>query len=167
MRHCRECEAELVPGKNWAPSCAKKNARICRACKSEYDKVYHETHKEEMIAYRKAYREIHGDRLRKKSNEWHKENRSHVRAYRTERRERRSEILHRYKRIKGCLLCPERCSAVLDFHAPNGHIDCRPTTMLLSNWDRVKTEVFNCVVVCRNCHRKLHCGILELPRGAL
>lgn len=36
-KHCRKCQAILVPGVNWTASFAKVGNRICRPCTIEYD----------------------------------------------------------------------------------------------------------------------------------
>lgn len=68
-------------------------------------------------------------------------------------------------RASGCLLCPEKEPIVLDFH----HID--PKTKLFGitrrhikrNAYRLAAEIAKCVVLCKNCHAKVHAGILSLP----
>ncbi len=69
------------------------------------------------------------------------------------------DFLRRYKQKSGCRLCGENSSPdALDFH----HID--PNTKLLSLSSMVRSsgilamlnEIEKCVVICSNCHRKMH-----------
>lgn len=72
-------------------------------------------------------------------------------------------FINRYKRICSCFFCRENNSVCLDFHHKNGADKeynignlCSQTTSL----DKVKSEIRKCVVLCSNCHRKLHAGFL-------
>lgn len=70
----------------------------------------------------------------------------------------------------GCLVCGEsRHGSILDYH----HVDptfksfgiaqggiTAPLPVLLK-------EIKKCVVLCSNCHRLLHAGVLELPDGVI
>lgn len=69
------------------------------------------------------------------------------------------EFLRRYKQKSGCRLCGENSSSdALDFH----HIN--PNTKVMTVTDMVRSssilamleEIEKCVVICSNCHRKMH-----------
>ena len=69
-----------------------------------------------------------------------------------------------YKRERGCACCPEKEPQCLDFH----HLDPSTKEGLVSNmvkisWDRFLEEAKKCVLLCANCHRKVHLGLIELP----
>ena len=76
---------------------------------------------------------------------------------------KRRAILRRYKRMKGCIVCGENNPTCLVFHAPNGHKVKSVSQMVMLGWSRIKKEISICVVVCANCHMKLHAGEIELP----
>ena len=63
----------------------------------------------------------------------------------------------------------DKCIDALDFH----HIDASKKSFGLSArgvtraWDKVKAEADKCVLVCANCHRELHAGVLQLPSEIL
>jgi hypothetical protein len=69
-------------------------------------------------------------------------------------------------RSKGCKKCGETCHACLDAH----HID--PSTKdftigAVSNGQKIgkgkiEKELEKCVCLCKNCHAKLHAGLIEL-----
>jgi predicted HNH restriction endonuclease len=70
--------------------------------------------------------------------------------------------------IKGgaCEVCGyNRCVAALDFH----HIDEKTKSFSLStrgltrSWEKIKNEIQKCVLVCSNCHREIHSGLIQLP----
>lgn len=73
-------------------------------------------------------------------------------------------LLQRYKRICKCLICRETEPVALDLH----HIspeekDMHPSGMASYSTDNLRKEIRKCVVLCSNCHRKLHAGIIKLP----
>ena len=76
-------------------------------------------------------------------------------------------FFERMRKILGndpeCVLCGEDEYFALDFH----HLD--PSTkdieivkLRKSSFERLKKEVEKCAVLCANCHRKVHAGILTL-----
>ena len=80
---------------------------------------------------------------------------------------RRRKILRgRAVQYKGgkCISCGYyRCQAALDFH----HVDTTQKEFGISmdgitrSWERVQKELDKCVLVCSNCHREIHAGILQ------
>jgi hypothetical protein len=67
------------------------------------------------------------------------------------------------ERAGGCILCGETESACLDFH------HCRGTKsfqLALNAWSRspaaIQAEREKCIVLCANCHRKVHAGLVRL-----
>lgn len=80
------------------------------------------------------------------------------------RRKRLKEMAIELKGGK-CMFCGYRkTSAALDFH----HIDGKTKEFGISldgitrSWQRVSKELEKCVLVCANCHREIHAGILQL-----
>ena len=69
-----------------------------------------------------------------------------------------------------CYFCGyNRSYAALDFH----HIDEGSKKFGLSqdgltrSWERTKQELDKCVLVCSNCHREIHVGLLQLSTEML
>jgi hypothetical protein len=81
-------------------------------------------------------------------------------------RKKASDFIVDYKKNKGCTYCPEEESCCLDFH----HMDQDEKEITIAQapyeygWgiDRIKEEIKKCIVVCSNCHRKLHAGLLKI-----
>ncbi len=80
------------------------------------------------------------------------------------RRQRLYEVVLAAKAL-GCRICQERDPVALDFH----HLDPSAKDLHLGgmmsngyNADRLIAEIQKCVVVCANCHRKLHAGHISL-----
>lgn len=66
-----------------------------------------------------------------------------------------------------CAVCGySRCTDALDFH----HVDATVKDFGLggirancTSWSNIVAELKKCVVLCANCHRELHAGIVKLP----
>jgi hypothetical protein len=65
-----------------------------------------------------------------------------------------------------CMICGyNRCIKALDFH----HIDPKTKEFTISrmeslNWTKTIEEAKKCVLLCSNCHRELHDGLVECPQ---
>ena len=82
---------------------------------------------------------------------------------------RRKSIRRKAIAYKGsrCEICGyERCPEALEFH----HLDNGSKDFGISqrgdtrSWSKVKAELDKCVMLCANCHREIHAGLLQLPR---
>ncbi len=69
-----------------------------------------------------------------------------------------------------CLFCGyNRSHAALDFH----HVDEKSKSFGLSqdgltrSWEKTKQELGKCILVCANCHREIHVGLLQLSAEML
>lgn len=65
-----------------------------------------------------------------------------------------------------CQLCGySKYVGALDFH----HIDPETKSFKLSmdelyrSWTKTKSEIEKCILVCSNCHREIHGGVLKIP----
>jgi hypothetical protein len=62
----------------------------------------------------------------------------------------------------GCLCCPEKNPICLDFHHKDPKKKDKAVAKLLGfkNKERLLNEIKKCIVVCANCHRKIHAGVI-------
>lgn len=69
-------------------------------------------------------------------------------------------FIDRYKRFCSCRLCGEKEPIALDLHHldPLGK-DANVAHLHTGSRKRIKNEIRKCVVLCSNCHRKVHAGI--------
>lgn len=69
-----------------------------------------------------------------------------------------------YRQAHPCLLCGETETCCLDFHH-SGEKTKSINRMLSERFslDQINAEIAKCVVLCSNCHRKLHAGLVTLP----
>ena len=78
--------------------------------------------------------------------------------------EKRRAWFAEYKTTQECLICFEKESVCLDFHHVDPTQKKREVSILVRN-SSIKTilkEISKCVVLCSNCHRKVHAGIVQL-----
>ncbi|KKU44761.1 MAG: hypothetical protein UX64_C0046G0002 [Microgenomates group bacterium GW2011_GWC2_46_7] len=83
--------------------------------------------------------------------------------------ERRRKLKRMAVELKGgcCQICGyNKYVGALDFH----HVDEGMKSFDLSSrgltrsWDRIKEEINKCVLVCANCHREVHAGLIDLQK---
>ena len=107
------------------------------------------------------------DRKRAAWRAWYRRNKSKetVRRRLTRKRLRLklTKEIGEYKELVGCRICRSKLPAVaLDLH----HIENKEDTV--SNFvksgcvAKARAELTKCVVVCANCHRMLHAGLVAL-----
>ena len=136
MKHCYKCNQTLDI------SCFSKNkvkkdghSSNCKKCQKIMKDAHYQSNKE---AYKK--------RLRK--------NRKQI-----------AEDFKKYKETLSCVICKENSTCCLDFH----HVDPTKKELSISEFVhrcstlKLKEELKKCVVVCANCHRKLHSNVIVLP----
>jgi len=62
-----------------------------------------------------------------------------------------------------CKICGySKCIQALDFHHINQLEKKFELTYMNRTWDVLKEEVDKCIMVCANCHREIHAGLIEL-----
>lgn len=71
------------------------------------------------------------------------------------------KLMRKYKRYCGCQICEEKEPCALDLHHldPSGK-DANPSSLVTYSTNTMKTEIRKCIVLCANCHRKVHAGII-------
>jgi len=96
-----------------------------------------------------------------KQKEWkinyYNENKGLYRSKQSERRKIIREYIESKK--KKCVSCGEPDVACLDFHHLNGEEKDKSLSYgIVNKWgqERIDNEISKCVVLCSNCHRKLH-----------
>jgi hypothetical protein len=110
----------------------------CKQCQSKYHKQHYESNKE-----------IYCERARANNPRY---------------KQRNQQFINQYKAKKGCKFCQENTPVCLDFH----HVDPNIKDWNISVMSRsassiatIKKEIDKCIVICSNCHRKLHAGIMK------
>lgn len=83
---------------------------------------------------------------------------------------RRKRLKEMAVELKGgrCQVCGyQKFMGALDFHHIDGNIKSFDLSArgLTRSWERIKAEVAKCVLVCANCHREVHGGLVKLPKN--
>ncbi|MFA5961286.1 MAG: hypothetical protein WC848_01215 [Parcubacteria group bacterium] len=92
--------------------------------------------------------------------------REYIKKAVSKRRKKLREMAIEYGGGK-CALCGyDRCSDALEFHHANSSEKEFGVSQagLTRSWERVKSEIKKCILVCANCHRELHNNIRSLPK---
>jgi hypothetical protein len=100
------------------------------------------------------------DYHRQKSKEHYQKYKQKYNERNQVQKQRTREIIAEAKQ-GGCSVCSEKQPACLDFHHISGK-DKTVASMLGMNDDRVREEISKCVILCANCHRKHHAGLLDI-----
>lgn len=72
---------------------------------------------------------------------------------------RKKEFVLNLKKNSKCSMCSEGHFAVLDFHHLNPSQKDRTISEMIKDsvsLEKIKLEIKKCIIVCANCHRKLH-----------
>jgi hypothetical protein len=83
------------------------------------------------------------------------------------RRKRLKEMVVEYKGGK-CVICGyNKYVGAFDLHHLDGTVKefGLSTRGLTRSWEKLKEEADKCILVCANCHREIHAGIIRIPRS--
>lgn len=98
----------------------------------------------------------------KQRSSWAEKYSDKYRAVKAERRADRKQLIIEAKSA-GCSFCSEAETVCLDFHhVDDTQKDYGVSAMLTFSRERILEEIAKCVVLCANCHRKVHAGIIKL-----
>ena len=93
------------------------------------------------------------------NKEFYRNNRVAEKVRVARRKKELRDWFNEYKSKLACELCGEAETVCLDFHHRDAHEkDFTIATFKQNGWSREKVlnEIQKCMVVCANCHRKLH-----------
>lgn len=144
ITHCNKGHEFTPENTGWQ---RKHGKRFCRTCARQRD-----------IDNRAADPEGTKERQRQTMAAWRAANPERSRKTWVKNRTRKKEWVQEYKRTLGCGLCPERHPVCLDFHHMDPALKDVNVSVALAHWsiERLEAEIQKCVVICSNCHRKLH-----------
>ena len=101
---------------------------------------------------------------------YYERNHDAIVANRTQRRHEVTEWYFALKATLSCLRCGENDAVCLDFHHrdPKEKSEALGRAIWYNGWSkaRILQEIGKCVVLCANCHRKLHAGRFSLDEPA-
>lgn len=134
MKTCSKCKRKLNL-KNFNKNNARKDGyqNYCRDCHHSCNRRHYHSHKARIVA----------------------------RA--SERRKRFRKEVDAFKAGKGCKFCGEKEPCCLDLHHPDPALKKFTISVAVGkkkNLTEILEEAEKCMVMCANCHRKLHAGKL-------
>lgn len=134
MKKCTKCGIE----KCFSEFCKKTASKdgYQPACKSCMNKAYTKCRKQDQERYQQVAKERYSANVIR-MREW--------------------------KSARGCRLCSETFAQCLDLHHLDPTVkDFNPCEAYCMSWDSFIKEAAKCVVLCANCHRKVHAGVLTI-----
>ncbi len=145
MKFCKKCEEEKDV-KEFSKNSHKKDGlqTICKKCSKTYFSKYYddnrEKHKKDVSKRKKIYRKTF------------------------------TKIINSIKIKYGCKTCKETEVCCLDFH----HLDNNKKKFNISDIygnsfsiEKIIIEINKCVVLCSNCHRKVHANLIKVNESML
>lgn len=105
----------------------------------------------------------------KYQREWYKQpnNNERIRNKTAERKRELKRWLKELKTSMRCEYCGERETICLDFHHDNEkNKEHNISNMIKKGFskNRILDEIEKCTVLCANCHRKYHAGLIKLEK---
>lgn len=134
MKRCPKCEQDKSLSE-WNRGSTGGTQSYCRECTRQKDREYYARNIED----RKA-------KVRQRANE----------------AIRQAKLFLVEIKKSGCSLCDENELCCLEFH----HLDAQDKDFNIADAvqygysvERIKVEIAKCVLLCANCHRKVHAGV--------
>lgn len=121
-------------------------------------KKWIEENREKLRAYQREYMK----KWRSSANPNHKANN---RKSNKARKDRAKNFFLDIRKNSQCKFCGENCEHCLDFHHldPATKVEAVGTMVAQArSLKQIKEEIAKCIVLCSNCHRKLHAGVIQL-----
>lgn len=131
----------------------------CAKCRKDKDESEFHRSSRHKTGYQSYCKECNKGAVRKHIQD----NPGHNAQVRLERRTDLRERMRDYKKEQGCFFCPENEPVCLELHHKDPETKVMdPSSAILRSWDFFLEEAAKCVVLCANCHRKVHVGLLNL-----
>lgn len=79
-------------------------------------------------------------------------------------RKKQLKFINELKQRLKCQYCQEDCPECLDFH----HLHSKDNQVTaFKTWTKIINELQKCTVLCCNCHRKEHNGVITIKKSSL
>lgn len=64
-----------------------------------------------------------------------------------------------------CKICGyNKCKRALEWHHMNPEEkEIEPKKVFSRSWSRIQVELDKCILLCANCHREVHAGVVDIP----
>ena len=125
----------------------------------EHVKTWRKKYPEKLREQRSRYYRKHREWAIARSKQWKKEHPEECKEYARKSRRDKREFLEGYKRARGCNECGESDYRCLEVHHADPSKKGFDIGTGSKNWfsiKNIKKEIKKCIVICANCHRKIH-----------
>ena len=96
---------------------------------------------------------------------WYNKSEDNARKQIRQVHERRTRLREYVQSKKvACSICEyHRYVGALEFHHVSGNKEIQPSKMFMMGWgkERIDRELAKCIVLCANCHREVHAGMVS------
>jgi len=143
MKKCSICK-QLKPTTEFNKNKSKKDNlnTLCRVCSNERSRQFYKEHKHQhkTVSY----------------------------AARKRRENKNNQLIIEYKNKRECQNpnCTETQieACCLDFHHKNPRNKQHNISIMKHSysWEKIAKEIAKCIVLCSNCHKKLHAGLITI-----
>ncbi len=106
--------------------------------------------------------------MKRKEKRTYKQRRDYLINAVKKRRKKLKELAVKYLGGR-CIICGyNKCINALEFH----HLEKKSFGLssrgITRSWQKIKKELNKCALLCANCHREIHAGIMQLsPEGVI
>ena len=102
------------------------------------------------------------EKQRESQRRWYQNNKAKAGKWTADAKTKKQAEYLAFKATLKCEICGESESACLDFHHKDPSEKDNIISQVAKTWslERLKKEIDKCMVLCANCHRKVHAGIL-------
>lgn len=130
---CTKCKIEKqIEDFPFKNKALNKRNTVCKVCQREYKRKHYENNKEQHYI---------------RNEKQHAKLRDYV---------------NDYKLDNPCKVCGETEPICLDFHHLTDKVDDVSNLKRHGSLDKLIKEIDKCVILCANCHRKLHAGLIQV-----
>ena len=130
-----------------------------------YQKIWRAKNREKWNKAKRDSEKRHPDTVRARRARFREKHKEQIKQKRLAVKRAIMDYIEDFKVSAGCAVCGENYPFALDFH----HLDPSEkeaglSTIQARGWriERVQEEIDKCIVLCANCHRKLHHGFIVL-----
>lgn len=135
------------------------SAKVCSRCKNEKSVDEFCKSSRAKDGRQPACKTCMADSWRRSRNK----RKTHYNTVQKDRTTRNVQLIQQWKSQRGCHVCGETAWCCLDLHHLDPSVkEANPSDLMYVSVQSFLKEAEKCIVLCSNCHRKVHAGELEL-----
>ena len=150
-----EKSIEEFPFHNKAKGTYRAECNICYNEKRRNRYTIPEVKEKRKVVNNNSYKK-HSEKRKQEVINYRKNNPDKVKVYQEKVRQKNREKFYEFKSKFSCSECGESHIACLDFHHLDPNEKEGSISKMISTPIKLEKELKKCIVLCANCHRKLH-----------